>query len=90
MDRLDVHPSLNAIVHCNREGQTYGAIINTLGIPMDISKGTRFGTITSTCSDTDLGLFPGRMATLGTTPDLNRPAKTKSGPREIYKSFSLA
>jgi hypothetical protein len=32
MYRLDVHPSLNAIVHCNRDGQTYGAIINTLGI----------------------------------------------------------
>jgi hypothetical protein len=57
MDRLDVHPSLNAIVHCNRESLTYGAIINTLGIPMDIPKGTRFVTVTSTCSDTDLGLF---------------------------------
>jgi hypothetical protein len=55
MDRLDVHPSLNAIINCNRDGQTYGAIINKLGIPLDIPKGTRFGTVTSTCPDNELG-----------------------------------
>jgi hypothetical protein len=76
MDRLDVHPSLNAIVHCN-----------TLGIPMDIPKGTRFGTVTSTCSNTDLGLFPGRIATLGTTPDLTGPQIRKVDREEYIKAF---
>jgi hypothetical protein len=87
MDRLDVHPSLNAIVHCNREGLTYGAIINTLGIPMDIPKGTRFGTVTSTCSKTDLGLFPGHIATLGTTSDLTGPQRRKVDRKEYIKAF---
>jgi hypothetical protein len=87
MDRMDVHPSLNAIVNCNRDGQTYGAIINTLGIPMDIPKGTRFGTVTSTCPDNELGQYPGRMATLGSTPDLTGPQRRKVDREEYIKAF---
>jgi hypothetical protein len=54
---------------------------------MDIPKGTRFGTVTSTCSNTDLGLFPGRIATLGTTPDLTGPQIRKVDREEYIKAF---
>jgi hypothetical protein len=87
MDRLQVHPSLNPIVHSNREGLTYGAIINTLCVPIDVPKGTRFGTITSTCSDTDLGHFPGRTATLSTTSNLTGPQRQKADTESYIKAF---
>jgi hypothetical protein len=84
MDRLD---ALNAIVHCTREGLTYGAIINTLGVPIDVRKGTQFGTINSTCSNTDLGHFSGRIATLCTTLDLTGPQRRKADREGYIKAF---
>jgi hypothetical protein len=87
MDRLDTHPSLNAIVRCDCKGMTYGAILNTLGEPVEVPKGTRFGTITSTCKDEDLGSFPGRYASLGSTSDMTGPQQKKAERESYIKTF---
>ncbi len=79
-ERARVAPWRNAVVTCNKDGRTYGGLMNTTDEPITVRAGMRYGDITLT-ADPDQPI-PGRLLLLDPKqPKQQKGAELKSTER---------
>ncbi len=78
MRQTDLHPCLNAIVKVSKNGTAWAAVLNTLTDDVKLSRGQRYGTLTSTCDPTSSKVYPHRICVMDSGP------KSKSSKASDY------